>query len=168
MYSNMEDFSTKYEQKIIELSKQIREYESQIQQYKALLDDKEYHINLLYKENQELKNQIQNIQQPITPPPVYNPPSYTSPSSNQNAQFTPMPIPPTSKIANSPIATPSTPTPATSIPKPISTTMKRQCPNCGAFGFAIREIEDKSQIISYVPRRIYVKIKHCTKCGFEF
>ena len=164
----MEDVSTKYEQKIIELSEQIREYESQIHQYKALLDDKEYHMNLLYKENQELKDQIQNIQQPLTPPPVYNAPSNLSPDLNQNAQFTPMPIPPASTITASPIATPTTLAPPTSTPKSISPTMKRQCPNCGAFGFAIREIEDKNNIISYVPRRIYAKIKHCTKCGFEF
>lgn len=164
----MEDVSTKYEQKIIELSEQIREYQSQIQQYKALLDDKEYHINLLYKENQELKNQIQNIEQPLTPPPVYNTPSNVSPDSNQNTQFTPTPIPPASTIAASPIATLNTPAPPKSTPKSISPTMKRQCPNCGAFGFAIREIEDKNQIISYVPRRIYAKKKLCTKCSYEF
>ena len=139
----MEKETTEYEQRINKLSEQIREKEAQIQQYKALLEDKDYHINLLYTENQELKTQIQNLQQPKTSSPVYTPPLHRPSGLSQKAQ---------------PTRTPNT----------ISTTMVRQCPNCAAFGFAIREIDDKSRIISYVPRRIYAKKKHCTKCGFEF
>ena len=55
---------------------------------------------------------------------------------------------------------------------PTSTTEvgtgRRICPNCGAFGFAIKEIEDKSKIVSYIPKPIYAKKMHCTKCGYEF
>ncbi len=47
-------------------------------------------------------------------------------------------------------------------------TLTRICPNCGAMGFAIKEVEDKNHIISYVPRRIYAKKKVCTKCFLEF
>ena len=47
-------------------------------------------------------------------------------------------------------------------------TNKRKCPVCGAMGFAIKEFEDKSRIISYIPRRIYAKKKVCTKCRHEF
>ena len=37
---------------------------------------------------------------------------------------------------------------------PVDTRVnKRQCPECGAVGFAIREVDDKSRIISYVPRQ---------------
>ena len=42
------------------------------------------------------------------------------------------------------------------------------CPNCGATGFAIKEVEDKSKIISYIPKPIYAKKLLCSKCGFEF
>ena len=139
----MEKETTEYEQRINKLSEQIREKEAQIQQYKALLEDKDYHINLLYTENQELKTRIQNLQQPKTSSPVYTPPLHQPPGLSQKAQ-------------------------PTRAPNTISTTMVRQCPNCAASGFAIREIDDKSRIISFVPRRIYAKKKHCTKCGFEF
>jgi len=148
MYSNMEKLTTKYEQRISKLLEQIREYKAQIYQYKALLEDKDYHVTLLYNENLELKAQIQNLQQPATPSAVYTPQLHQPSSPSQIVQPTPTPTMPT--------------------PKPITTTMKRQCPNCGASGFAIREIEDKKQIISYIPRRIYAKKKHCTKCGYEF
>jgi chromosome segregation ATPase len=143
MYSGMENLTTVYERRINELTEQIREYETQIYQYKSLLQEKDYHINLLYTENQQLKVQIQNLQQSLIPNP--NTPLQLNPP--QDVSHITQPIqPPTAK----------------------TTTMKRQCPNCGAYGFAIREIDDKNQIISYVPRRIYAKIKHCTKCGFEF
>ena len=45
---------------------------------------------------------------------------------------------------------------------------RRVCPNCGASGFAIKAIEDKSKIISYIPKPQYAKKNVCTKCGFEF
>ena len=143
MYSSVEDLTTIYERRINELTEQIREYETQIYQYKTLLDDKDYQINLLFNETQQLKAQIQNLQLSVISNP--NPPPQLH--SPQGTSYIAQPIQP-------PTATP--------------TTMKRQCPNCGAYGFAIREIDDKNQIISYVPRRIYLKIKHCTKCGFEF
>ncbi|MHA1468520.1 MAG: hypothetical protein ACTSP6_10660 [Promethearchaeota archaeon] len=143
MYSNMENVTTEYEQKINKLSDQIRNRDAQIQQLKALLEDKDYHINLLYTENQELKTHIQNLQQPKTSNAVSTPQLHPPHGLSQKVQ-------------------PTTP------PKTISATMVRQCPNCAAYGFAIREIDDKSRIISYVPRRIYAKKKHCTKCGFEF
>jgi len=47
-------------------------------------------------------------------------------------------------------------------------TGRRLCPNCGASGFAVKEVEDKSRIISYIPKPIYAKKLVCTKCGFEF
>ena len=144
----MEKLTTKYERRISELLEQVREFKSQIYQYKALLEDKDYHITLLYNENLELKAQIQNLHQPATPSAVYTPQLHQPSSPSQIAQPTPTPTMPT--------------------PKPITTTMKRQCPNCAASGFAIREIDDKTQVISYIPRRIYAKKKHCTKCGYEF
>lgn len=159
----MEKVTTEYERKIHELSEKIREYEAQIYQYKVLLEDKDYHINLLYKETQELKAQIQNLQQPVTPSPTYTPQLHPPPDSNQSDQLTPIPT-----MQTSTTSTPTTLTPTTPTPRAISTIMKRQCPNCGAYGFAIKEIDDKERLLSYIPRRIYAKKKHCTKCGYEF
>ncbi len=45
---------------------------------------------------------------------------------------------------------------------------RRECPNCSASGFAIKEVEDKSKIISYIPKPIYARKMLCTKCGYEF
>ena len=45
---------------------------------------------------------------------------------------------------------------------------RKICPNCGSTGFAIKEVEDKTKIISYIPKPQYAKKNVCTKCGFEF
>jgi myosin heavy subunit len=60
-------------------------------------------------------------------------------------------------------ATTSTPSPAVQMG-----TGRRLCPNCGASGFAVKEVEDKTRILSYIPKPIYAKKFVCTKCGFEF
>ncbi len=49
-----------------------------------------------------------------------------------------------------------------------SSSGRKICPNCGATGFAIKEVEDKTKIISYIPKPQYAKKNICTKCGFEF
>ena len=56
-------------------------------------------------------------------------------------------------------------TPSSSVPMGSG---RRICPNCGASGFAVKEVEDKTRIISYIPKPIYAKKLVCTKCGFEF
>ena len=61
-----------------------------------------------------------------------------------------------------------TPTPAPTAPSGGLGSGRRLCPNCGASGFAVKEVEDKSRIISYIPKPIYAKKQVCTKCGFEF
>lgn len=70
----------------------------------------------------------------------------------------------------------SSPTiPTTSTPSAVTPSIdagfssgRRICPNCGATGFAIKEVEDKSKILSYIPKPQYAKKSVCTKCGFEF
>ena len=56
----------------------------------------------------------------------------------------------------------------TPAPIPEIKSGRRVCPNCSASGFAIKEVEDKSKIISYIPKPIYAKKMVCTKCGYEF
>ena len=64
----------------------------------------------------------------------------------------------------------STPSTGFDTPDPSGgqSTDRRVCPSCGASGFAIKEVEDKSKIVSYIPKPIYAKKKVCTKCGYEF
>jgi len=76
----------------------------------------------------------------------------------------------TSSYSTSPSLTPTitptiTPTPSPSVQMGAG---RRICPNCGASGFAVKEVEDKTRIISYIPKPIYAKKLVCTKCGFEF
>jgi archaellum component FlaC len=63
------------------------------------------------------------------------------------------------------------PSSSPTIPSESSTqigTGRRVCPSCGASGFAVKEVEDKTRIISYIPKPTYAKKYVCTKCGFEF
>jgi len=135
----MDEFTPDYEETLDKLSSQITELFSEINYYQAQVTEKDNQIIRLTTENSKLKMLIQNMSQPL------NPPSYPS----QLAQPTITP----------PLQSTSPLTP------PVDVRVnKRQCPECGATGFAIREVDDKSRIISYVPRRIYAKKKVCTKC----
>ncbi|MFX1320509.1 MAG: hypothetical protein ACFFAQ_02585 [Promethearchaeota archaeon] len=143
MYSNIDDPESDYETIIDKLSKQITKLYNQIQYYQVLVTQQENQITKLLNENNQLKAQIQNISlQPTAP-------SYPSQQS-----YTP--------------SVPKQQTTSTSPSGIVTSTLKRVCPNCGASGFAIREEDDKSKIISYIPRRIYAKKRVCTKCRFEF
>ena len=147
MYPNLDE-STNYEKTLNKLSNQIKELFSQIQMYQAIISEKDHQINQLVKENNQLKMEIKNISNQLDP-------RYKSDGK-----------PLTSSV---PIKQP-VPTPTSIVSPSVEDPriMKRQCPNCGASGFAIREVEDKTKIISYVPRRIYAKKMVCTKCRFEF
>lgn len=154
MYNNPDNSISEYEQTINKLTEQITELFSKIHFYQALIAEKDHKINQLINENQQLKTQIKNVSyepRPSTPPSQE---SYTPP---------PLPKPPASPIR--PLSGQSAPTLADGTDPRVN---KRECPNCGAVGFAIREIDDKSNIISYVPRRIYAKKKSCTKCRYEW
>ena len=117
--------------------------ETHISELFTRLEKSEIQIELLKDENFQLKAQIQNLQQ-----------------QSKQAQY------------KSPRAE------TIRIPKDIVPTVsssdtnvrqnKRKCPNCGASGFSIKEVDDKTRIITYVPRKIYMKKKVCTKCRFEF
>ncbi len=126
-----------------EYDEELRQLETQISEVFALLEKSELQISLLKDENFQLKAQIQKLQQ------------LSKPTQYKNPQVE------TIKIPKEVIAT---------VP-PIDTSIrqnKRKCPNCGASGFSIKEVDDKTRILTYVPRRIYMKKKVCTKCRFEF
>jgi len=159
MYNEIEDPSSEYEITINKLSEQIKELFSKIHYYQAVIGEKEFQIKQLITENQNLIFKVQKLTQLSTPPPEPSQESYTPsplPSSEQSyAPPTPPPIPPKQ--------------PASSFSLSEDPRInKRQCPNCGAMGFAIREVDDKSKVISYSPRLMYAKKKACTKCRYEW
>jgi ribosomal protein S27AE len=126
-----------------EYDEELRQLETQISEVFALLEKSELQISLLKDENFQLKAQIQKLQQ------LQKPTHYISPQAE------------TIKVPKEVLATVT----------PIDTSIrqnKRKCPNCGAAGFSIKEVDDKTRILTYVPRRIYMKKKVCTKCRFEF
>ena len=108
-------------------------------------------------ENAELRTQIQNLQQQLSPPQqqLHPPPQQLSPPQHTNLQID------TIRVPNQQISL------ATS-PNTNYISNKRKCPKCGAMGFAIKEVNDKTRLISYVPSRIYAKKRVCTKCRYEF
>ncbi|MBY9014181.1 MAG: hypothetical protein KGD68_00675 [Candidatus Lokiarchaeota archaeon] len=126
-----------------EYDEELNQLETQISELFELLEKSEIQISLLKDENFELKAQIQKLQQQSKPVQFKTPPVETI------------------KVPKEDVVTVS----------PSDTNIrqnKRKCPNCGATGFSIKEVDDKTRIITYVPRRIYMKKKVCTKCRFEF
>ena len=157
MHNNMENLPSDYE-------KDLSILENQITELFALLEKKEIQVSQLKDENAELSARIQNLQkqlnqpqQQVSPPQqqVSPPQQQVSPPQHTNQQID------TIRVPNQPISL------ATS-PSTSHSTYKRKCPKCGAMGFAIKEVDDKTRLISYVPSRIYAKKRVCTKCRYEF
>jgi len=153
----MEDLPPEYE-------KELSILENQITELFTLLEKKEMQLNQLKDENAELRAQIQNLQQQLDPPQKQlsqpqqqlNPPQkQLSPPQHTNQQIDTIVVP------NQQISLATSPSTSYSA-------NKRKCPKCGAMGFAIKEVDDKTRLISYVPSRIYAKKRICTKCRYEF
>jgi len=141
MENELDGLPSEYDAMIDRLSNQIEELFSEIHYYQALVTEKENQIIRLTTENNQLKMKIRSLNEQV------NPTSYPSQKS-----YTP----------------PKQPYSTTTTSGGFKSVMKRQCPQCGAMGFAIKEVDDKTNIISYVPRRIYAKKMVCTKCRNEF
>ena len=150
MYNNLEGLTPEDE-------KELSILESQITELFTLLEKKEIQVSQLEDENAELRAQIKNLQQQLHPPQqqLSPPQQQLSPPQHTNQQIDTIRMP----NQQIPIAT-----------SPITNYIsnKRKCPKCGAMGFAIKEVDDKTRLISYVPRRIYAKKRVCTKCRYEF
>ncbi len=150
MYENIEGLSPEDE-------KELSILENQITELFTLLEKREIQLSQLKDENAELRARIQNLQQQLSQPQQQlNPPQQQlSPPQHANQQIN------TIRVPNQQISL------ATS-PSNSHSTYKRKCPKCGAMGFAIKEVDDKTRLISYVPVRIYAKKRVCTKCRYEF
>lgn len=143
MYNNMDNLIDDWERRINQLSAYISELEAKVNQYQILINEKENQITRLLNENSQLKNQIQLLQKQAISP-------------TYSTQYTPS------------ILASDQPVLSSISSEDLSAINKRKCPQCGAMGFAIKEMEDRTRILSYVPRRIYAKKKVCTKCRYEF
>ena len=122
---------------------ELRQLEVQITELFSLLEKSEIQISLLKDENSQLKAQIQKLQQQSRPTQYKRPQVETI---KVPKEVIPTVVPTDTSLRQN----------------------KRKCPNCGAMGFSIKEVDDKTKIICYSPRKIYKKKKVCTKCRFEF
>jgi len=167
----MEDILSDWENRINFLSDHIMELESQLHYYQNLVAEKDDLINALIAENDSLKSQG-IINEPSIPAPSVSPQDF----QYENPPHTTIPPPnlhPPPKVESSAGVNITNPDMIPSVPVEDvlsygSGLRKRQCPQCGAQGFAIREVEDKSRLISYLPHRIYAKKRVCIKCRNEF
>ena len=139
----MEDLPPEYE-------KDLSILENQITELFSLLEKKEIQVSQLKDENTELRARIQNLQKQLNQPQ-----QQLSPPQPTNQQKD------TIRVPNQEISLATSPSTSYS-------TLKRKCPKCGAMGFAIKEVDDKTRLISYVPVKIYAKKRVCTKCRYEF
>ena len=157
MHSNMEDLPPEYE-------KDLSILENQITELFALLEKKEIQVSQLKDENAELRARIQNLQQQLSQPQQQLKPPQQQLNQPQQQLSPPQPTnqeKDTIRVPNQEISLATSPSTSYS-------TLKRKCPKCGAMGFAIKEVDDKTRLISYVPVRIYAKKRVCTKCRYEF
>ena len=164
MHSNMEDLPPEYE-------KDLSILENQITELFALLEKKEIQVSQLKDENAELRARIQNLQKQLNQPQQQLSPPQQQLSPPQQQLSPPQqqlsPPQPTNQQKDT-IRVPNQEISLATSPSTSYSTLKRKCPKCGAMGFAIKEVDDKTRLISYVPVRIYAKKRVCTKCRYEF
>ena len=144
---------------------EITEKEFEIMELNAQITAQQQKINELEAQIPACQALIQDLQQQLAAKAQM--PSVSSGGSygyQQKSEVTPGFYPKPSMLSQ-PTTSPTTP-PA--VDYGYGETIQRQCPQCGATGFAIKEFEDRTKIISYVPRVTYAKKRVCTKCSYEF
>ena len=156
-----QEISSRDETKIKDLLNQVHQLQARVLDYKAQLDLKDNQIHQLNYENLQLKVQLKKIldQQPQTQ--TFN--QHSTTTTNQYASQTT-----TSNQSTNQILTPNQYVEQAPTFSPGVSENRRQCPICGAIGFSIKECDDKTRIISYIPRVIYAKKYACIKCRHEF
>ena len=156
-----QEISSRSESKIRELSNQVQQLQARLIDYKAQLDLKDNQIHQLNYEILQLKVQLRRISEQPYQAQSYE--QYTNSTSNQYVRQNS-----TSNQYENRTLTPNQYANQATAYTPPQSENKRQCPICGAIGFDIKEYDDKTRIISYVPRRIYAKKYVCIKCRHEF
>lgn len=164
-----DDATSTLNQENMELMEQLKEANTKIETLQSELSSSKENSN----QNVELQNKINelhtilsNKEQEIT--------NLNSQISDLSAQTSVPASPPIGNREESSIPIP-TPNLSSTLPPNIDISQfealdrtRKQCPNCGASAFNIKEVEDRSKIISYIPKPIYAKKNVCTKCGYEF
>jgi chromosome segregation ATPase len=151
--------------------KELSILENQISELFTLLEKKEIQVYQLKDENAELRVRIQNLQQQLNhPQQQLNPPQQQLNQPQQQLSPPQQQLSPPQQLnqQNDTIRVPNQQISLSTSPSTSNSTNKRKCPKCGALGFAIKEVKDKTRLISYVPTRIYAKKRVCTKCRYEF
>jgi hypothetical protein len=141
---------------IPQLQSQLQQIQQENMNMQQQIGPMQAQINKLQEEVSYKDRRIQELKEPK----AVMPSSLAQGITSQTTQF-----------GSSPSFGTSTPAPTTPIPATDASGLgsgRKICPNCGATGFAIKEVEDKSKIISYIPKPIYAKKLLCSKCGFEF
>ena len=144
-----------------QLLAQLPQLQNQLQQVQQENLNLQQQIGPLHAQISQLQEEISYKEkriQELKEPKAVMPSSLAQGITSQSPTFGSSPTIPTT-------STPSTATP--SIDAGFGSG-RRICPNCGATGFAIKEVEDKTKILSYIPKPQYAKKSVCTKCGFEF
>lgn len=146
---------------IPQLQNQLQQVQQENMTLQQQIGPLQAQINKLHEEIAYKEKRIQELKEPkaVMPSSLSQGITSQTPSYGSSPSFG-------LSTDSTPISTPA-PTPTPSI-SPGLGSGRRICPNCGATGFAIKEVEDKSKIISYIPKPIFAKKSVCTKCGFEF
>ncbi len=115
--------------------------------------------------HEEVKSKDQRIKDLSEPQAVF------APSIVSKAPVAPAftPPPPEPVMAHPAPVAPSHPAPAVEPSAPIPSgggSGRRVCPNCGSS--QLKEMEDRTRIVSYIPKPMYAKKFVCRKCSYEF
>ncbi len=173
---NTKEATSNYQNQLTQLSSQLGELQgqsstlqSQIDQLQLQNASLQQQLGPLQSENARLQQEnaykekrIQELKEPqaVMASTLTQQPSV---SGSKSYRSTPSYTPPsTPSVSSAPIPSPS------SSPMPSLGGGRRQCPNCGASGFSIKEVEDRTKIVSYIPKPIYGRKNICQKCGYEF
>ena len=156
-----QDMSSEKERRIRELMNQVHQLQARILDLQAQTELKDNQIHQLNYENLQLKVQLKRTIDELNQNQAVS--QYTTATTNQYASQTITSNQYSHQATLSSKYNGQTPTYDTE-----TSSNKRQCPICGAIGPDIKEYDDKTRIISYVPRRIYAKKRVCIKCRYEF
>jgi len=165
---SMEAYVTKLKEDIVPKSTHnaaLQKIQEQTQHIQALSGD----YQRVSSKNSDLQNQLAAKERELKniAPTMVMTPSLAKPTATPSSTFS-------STSAVSPQSVTPTAPSASSYDSYYSQeainqdTSRVVCPHCGASGSKISVVDDKTKIISYVPRPVYKKKNICNQCGFEF
>ncbi|HMF33157.1 MAG TPA: hypothetical protein VKK79_17155 [Candidatus Lokiarchaeia archaeon] len=175
--------SMQLQNQVTQLNKTIEELQTELETRPSaqVMEEKEQELSSLSNKLEDLNGKIEDLQGQVAekdarikdlsePQAVFQPDLV---SRSQAGQRGPAPRAETpgggAKAAMGPGRVSGSSAPARESPgggAEMSTGSRHVCPNCGST--AIKEVEDRTRIVSYIPKPIYAKKMVCKKCSFEF